>query len=290
METITRDKLLVAIRRSLLEWEGDDTQGAYMHLLSLAVKHLANEVPAIKKLLETLRPEDLRSHCRTPTSQLGQLLGLSGTEALWYLINMGYIVPTESLSAGTRFDLGFRVTALGREWAQGSEPSPEDQQGFLTALKSQVTSLDPVIEQYLQEAVAAYGRGLYFAAAVMLGAASEKAIYMLADALLNSLQDSAKKKKLQELVAQRKLFLMLETIVQYLDEAIKAKRIDYSVHEGALCHIGSLMEAIRVQRNEAVHPNASRVVPATVRASCSSFPTAYKKVDDLVQWLQVHSI
>jgi hypothetical protein len=65
------------------------------------------------------------------------------------------------------------ITKLGCEWAEGSDPSPEDQQGFFMALKGQVPQLDSDLEQYVQEAVMAYARGLFFASAVMIGAASE---------------------------------------------------------------------------------------------------------------------
>ena len=284
MHTITRDELVWSTRRVLLRWEEKDPSGKYGELLRLALGELAKENDEIRKVFETSNEDVVSALTRS-----GNAPEQAASEVKWYLLTMGYIVPTDSHIGGPNFSY-FRLTALGREWADGSEPSPEDQQGFLTALKCQVTNLDPVIEQYLAEAVAAYGRRLYFAAAVMLGAASEKSIYLLADALVNSLTDQRKSKKLAEFVNQRKLFSMIETIIQYLEDAIKRRLIDFSIHEGAVNHLGSLMEAIRVQRNEAVHPNASKVVPATVRASLSSFPTAYKKCDDLVRWLRSNRI
>ena len=86
-----------------------------------------------------------------------------------------------------------RITELGREWALNSDSSPEDQHGYLAALKLQVSTLDKVIEQYTEEAVAAFSRQMYFTAAVMIGAASEKLIYLLMDALAVSVTDPKEK-------------------------------------------------------------------------------------------------
>ena len=56
--------------------------------------------------------------------------------------------------------------------------------GYINFLKKHVPTLDDVIEQYILEALTAFNRDAYFAAAVMAGAASEKAIYLLAVSLL----------------------------------------------------------------------------------------------------------
>lgn len=45
-----------------------------------------------------------------------------------------------------------------------------------------------------------------------------------------------------------------------------------------------------MQRNEAVHPQAGQVTPVTVRLALSAFPTARRKVYDLIEWLQTNKI
>ena len=62
-------------------------------------------------------------------------------------------------------------------WIAGAEPVPENAGAYLEFLRSRVSPLDPVIEQYVLEAVTAFERQAHFASAVMLGAASEKALY-----------------------------------------------------------------------------------------------------------------
>lgn len=283
MKEFTRDDLLRCMRKVFLEYERDQ-HGAYPNLLGLAVRELANQEPEIRAML-TGPLHEVVSRLTLNGGALQQV----APEALWYLISMGYLVPREGHIGGPSFHF-LRVTALGREWARGSEPSPEDQQGFLAALKVQVPRLDPVIEQYMREAVAAYGRGLQFAAAVMLGAASEKAIYLLAKALHDWLSDGSKKTKLDKEIQRRSLFGMIAMLSQILAQEIADDRIPFQVHEGAIPHLNSLTEAIRVQRNDAVHPEAGgNLSPNTVRLSFVAFPAAYKKIDALVQWFKANT-
>jgi hypothetical protein len=108
---------------------------------------------------------------------LAQLL----TEAFCYLFHQGLIAPygEEPLRMHQ-----YCVTVRGLAWAKGSEPIPEDCESFMVALKSLMPNLDSVVEQYVREALIVFERQAYFAAAVMIGAAAEKAVYMLVDSLV----------------------------------------------------------------------------------------------------------
>ena len=59
-------------------------------------------------------------------------------------------------------------------------------------------SMDDVVEQYVTEALIAFERQAYFAAAVMLGAASEKALYILAEAMVDALKSQKAKQTLEQ--------------------------------------------------------------------------------------------
>jgi hypothetical protein len=83
----------------------------------------------------------------------------------------------------------FTITARGQEWANSVEPLPEDYNGYMNQFGA---STDPVVRQYISEALNIYICGAYFASAVMMGAASEKSIYLLATALVPTLKDHAK--------------------------------------------------------------------------------------------------
>jgi len=104
------------------------------------------------------------------------------TEGYGQLLARGYIVSLPHPPNSPDPDW-FCLTEAGQQWAAGAEPTPEDEQGYLLALDTLVPNLDHVIRQYVQEALITYDRGALFASAVMIGAASEKAGYLLMEAL-----------------------------------------------------------------------------------------------------------
>lgn len=115
----------------------------------------------------------------------------------------------------------------------GEEPLPEDVASFMKFLHQIVPALDPIIDQYILEALTAFVREAYFAAAVMLGAASEKALYLLADSVLVALKDTKKRAKLKTSLDRRRLLELFETVRDMIQEAAEAKTLPYSVSEGS---------------------------------------------------------
>ena len=177
------------------------------------------------------------------------------------------------------------ITARGREWAKGVEPLPEDYNGYM---KQFGATTDDVVRQYISEGLNTFIRGTYFASAVMVGAASEKAIYLLADSLLPTLKDAAKRATLQSRIKGRRfepLFAFLEEIVV---NGHKSKTIDYDVMGGTTRHLLSLFDHIKLQRNDAVHPMNFQVSSDSVRSSLNAFPLAWQKVEALRQWCNAH--
>ncbi len=217
---------------------------------------------------------------------LGRLL----VEAFHYLLHNGLItrVPDPPNFPGKYNLNAFLVTVKGQEWAQGGDLIPEDVAGFMKGLNTSVPNLDSVIEQYVQEALVTYERRAYFAAAVMIGAASEKAVYLLAEALECATQDQQEKKRLANAMQKRGLPDLFKAVSSTLQRA--KKLIPYPVQEGATEHMLSFFEAIRVQRNDAVHPAAANVTPDKVYLSIAAFPNACKKEHDLVDWLKANKI
>lgn len=207
-------------------------------------------------------------------------------EAFWCLVTLGFILPAPTGSSPPNFS-HLTITRLGREWAEGTEPSPEDQGGYLAALSSQVPILDPVIAMYVAEAVMAYSRRMFFASAVMIGAASEKTIYLLMEAVADSVKDATHKNTILKSIEARKLPTMYKCLQENLTRA--KRTMPWPIHEDADAHLTSLQAAIRVQRNDAVHPQAGKVTPSTVRLTLSAFPGVCKKAYDLIQWFKLNS-
>ena len=202
-------------------------------------------------------------------------------EVFFHLVHSGYILP-ESQSFPTAFDEHrYWKTPRGTAWAEGAEPLPEDLSGYMLHLSSIVPSPDPVIVQYIREGLGSFARGSFFSAAVMIGAASEKEIYLLAGSLVGALRNAPAQAQLKKQINNgRSLYQLLEAIRKHID-ACKHLRGDF---DGALAHLSSLFEAIRVQRNDAVHPNTGAVDEDSVRLSYQAFPHALAKAEKLRQW------
>jgi hypothetical protein len=209
-------------------------------------------------------------------------------EAFHYLLHTGLITRRPSRPNFPSQTNQFLVTQRGTDWAAGDEPIPEDAAQYIDVLDSLVPNLDSIIRQYVEESLIAYQRQAYFAAAVMVGAACEKAVYLLADSFLRSIQDANEKKKLTEAMRFRSISRLFDATQEIL--MAKSKTIPYDVTEGTEHHLLSFLDSVRVQRNEAVHPNAALVTPAKVHLSFAAFPHACQKIYELIGWLDANPI
>ncbi len=207
------------------------------------------------------------------------------SEAFFHLFHKGFIAPgAPDAHLNPPHLHTFNVTQRGRAWLQGKEPLPEDAERYMKFLHERVPAIDPVIEQYVIEALTAFEREAYFASAVMLGAASEKELYLLAEAVLFALKDPKKHSKLKGLLDRRKLLELFETVRDTIREAVAARLLPYADSEGSATHLMSLYEAIRVQRNDAVHPMNASVSEDSVRLLLQSFPYSLSKSEELRTW------
>ncbi len=278
MDEVSRDTVLEWIRKAFAQLK-DTKNVSYGLLQKQAALVFVNAHREFAENGENLERAAERYYQKEPQS-------FAFVEAFWYLVTSGFILPQPTGSQPPNF-AQLTITNIGREWAEGIEPSPEDQGGYLAALRSQVPLLDPVIAQYVAEALMAYSRRMLFASAVMIGAASEKTIYLLMEALAGSVQDATQKKMIRKSIESRGL----PTMHKYLHENLTRakKHMPWPIHEGADNHLLSLQDAIRVQRNDAVHPQVGKVTPSTVRLTLYAFPGACKKAYDLIQWFTANS-
>lgn len=211
------------------------------------------------------------------------------TEIIWDLIVERVLTPGDDMSdRGFPF---FRLTKFGQDYISQSAPHYYDPQGYMEFLRTIVQNLDPVIEQYIFESLNCYRQQLFFASAVMIGAAAEKAILLLLQAITDSMSDPNKKRKAAQLLEERRsLPDMFKTIRETLNPLTKAKTIPYSVHQGCTEHLLSLFEMIRVQRNDAIHPITGQVDRTKVLLSLQTLPTALESVNRLIDWFKSNSI
>ena len=124
------------------------------------------------------------------------------TEA-FYLRN-GFMIPEPPDNLpGNPSQISYFLTPRGLKWAPHTEPLPDDVKGYMNILLSLVPNLDPIIRQYIEEGLNSFDRQGYFAATVMVGAAAEKAVYLLADSVLVAFSDTMQRETLKKVMERR---------------------------------------------------------------------------------------
>jgi hypothetical protein len=117
---------------------------------------------------------------------------------------------------------------------------------------------DAVVLEYMTEALHTFTNRNYYATAVMVGAASEKTIYLLAGSLLPALASASKRMELTRRMNLRSLNQLLDYVEQVVVDGHVRRQgqsvIPYDVMGGTERHLVSLFDHIRLQRNDAVHP------------------------------------
>jgi len=104
-------------------------------------------------------------------------------EAWYTLVRRGLIMPSWNRPTGKDFTL----TSIGKSSMIEDDILilVDDAQEIVNELKEKISNLDSVIEQYLLESLRACQEGLYISSVICLGAASERAIHCLAEAVIN---------------------------------------------------------------------------------------------------------
>jgi len=211
---------------------------------------------------------------------------LAVTEAFYYLEQNRFILRPPPTNAPAFVSVGqFQITKRGQEWANSVEPVPEDYNGYM---KQFGPTSDAVVRQYISEALNTFMHRSYFATAVMIGAASEKSIYLLADSMVPALADLAKQTELTNRISARRLERLLKYVEDIVIDGHARRVIPFDVMGGTTRHLLSLFDHIRLQRNDAIHPMNFVVSADSVRFALSTFPLAFQKIEALQKWCDTH--
>jgi hypothetical protein len=183
-----------------------------------------------------------------------------------------------------------RLTKFGDSVVKEEQPTHYDPEGYSAILESFTPKIDPVIKQYVLEGLNCFRQRLIFAAAVMFGAAAEKAVLLLLESIGNAQNDPSKKQQIAKLLERGRLPQIFSEIRSSLEVLIKSDRIPYSTHEGSTEHLLSLYEMIRVQRNDAVHPAAGEVNKRKVFLTIQAMPAVLETTYRLIEWFSQNKI
>jgi hypothetical protein len=200
----TVERVLQLVRASFNEQMGDLSPKVFFQRL-WAKLEAVKDPGVVKPLPHQYHPGQSYLYDQAPYD-----LQSAANQGFFYLLNAGYVYPkpTGDYQNFSRSEW-YSWTERGLQWIKGAEPIPEEVTGYMKFLRGHVPILDDVIAQYMLEALEAFNREAYFAAAVMVGAASEKAVYLLAASLLNALRPSRRRATLDTALNKRQLFALL---------------------------------------------------------------------------------
>jgi hypothetical protein len=208
----------------------------------------------------------------------------SAIEAWLYIQRRGFAIPASPMFPRALDDLRLQLTKRGRLWVDGQEPIPELPAEYLTTLQKMVPNLDEVVREYVVEGLGSFEHERFRAASVMIGAASEKALYMLAEKMLDAIATPNWKGKFSTALKRRDLAELFDQMKRVLEQANNLPGRPFEVFDGGQDHLVSLIKAVQVQRNNAVHPMNEKISDETVRLSYLAFPYALQKIEQLRDW------
>jgi hypothetical protein len=181
------------------------------------------------------------------------------------------------------------LTSHGKEILLNSGPPVYDYEGFLSALKTRVPMCDPVIERYVSEALRAFQANLVYSCMVMLGCASEKAILILIESYISSIQPQANQDKLRSRTSKKEISAAFEEFKKSFD-ATRGKITLVSPVNDFDAHVDAIFNFIRMVRNSIVHPaNLPEITSALVYSNLQQFLYYLVTIYALVEYYRDNS-
>lgn len=149
----------------------------------------------------------------------------------------------------------YRLTDHGLAVVNGAGPQPYDPTGFMSDFRAQNPHADPVIVDFLDEGLRAFNHDCPKAAAVMIGAASEKALLLLHEAFGAAIADANKKAQFErDSDARWTISRKYGVLKDRLDRMVASRNLTGDLRETVESELPGLFNLVRRQRNAAGHP------------------------------------
>ncbi|HEY3295668.1 MAG TPA: hypothetical protein VGL38_09520 [bacterium] len=182
----------------------------------------------------------------------------------------------------------YTLTEYGEFVVGQGGPQPYDPDGFLRDFLTKNPNVDPVILDYVTEAVVAFNANCPKSTAVMVGAASEKAILVLYDTFLNAITLAAEKANFEKATN----WTILSHFAELHDRLLKmvaAKKLDKALAEIVKGELPGLFQLIRRHRNAAGHPELlGNISSDDVFLNLRVFPEYISRVYQLILYFQAN--
>lgn len=199
-------------------------------------------------------------------------------EIIWNLIVEGIL--TIGMNANNEAWPWLRVTDYGHKVIESETPVPHDPSGYLGRLKTQIPNIDSIIITYIQESLRTYSINCLLSSTITLGCASEKALLILIETYINSIQNEETKRKFLERTTGRPISRQFDELKKAL-EGIKGN-LPGDIVDGLDTVLLGVFEMIRNNRNDAGHPTGKIVEKDVLYANLQVFITYCNKIYQLI--------
>jgi len=208
------------------------------------------------------------------------------SEVIWGLIIQGILIPGfDDANQGWPF---LRLTEYGRQCIEADTLLPHDPDGYLREFRKTVPNADRVVVEYLTESLQCYIHGLYRAAAVMLGGASEQAVLLLIDSCGDSIGNAVDKQNFKSEVENAPTIFRKYALFEKRLSKTRS-HLPTPLKENLDSLLRGVFDLIRASRNDAGHPASGvSVGQDTVYSHLRLFVPYYERIYDLVDWFSTN--
>jgi hypothetical protein len=181
----------------------------------------------------------------------------------------------------------FHVTKRGLQVAAQPSRDPSDPDGYLEGLRT-TSPLDPVTESYIAEALHTYSAGCFKSAAVMVGAAAERLILNLRDAVAARITTLGKTPP--KLLMDWRIKTVRDELTNIFGQPAQQAAMSKDMRPRYEMYWPSLSESLRQSRNAAGHPvEIDPISPELAHGNLLVFPIFASVVAELTAWSQAHN-
>ncbi len=166
---------------------------------------------------------------------------------------------------------------------------PFEIESFPDALAQRIPNIDPVIITYLTESIACTRHDLLFAGAFLLGAASEKAVWLMIEAYGNAISDEKNRAGFKQRTGGKFISRAYDEFKNSF-KSCQTKPADAALQEWE-AKIESVFQFYRLSRNEVGHPQiAPHVEKGALIANMGQFVTYIETLYYLIKYFTNNAI
>jgi hypothetical protein len=203
-------------------------------------------------------------------------------EIIWLLVREGLVFLEPDFNNDKHLQ-NFRIhlTERGKRFIEESgQYQPDDPDGYIQLLEERCADLDPLVKDYLQEAVLSYRAQCYLAATVMLGCASEQVIVSLGDAFILVNENQINQRFTDSFRSQRTKFSA--KLAGLRDQLLPRKHELPAQVQGKFEQaLQTMAEFIRLTRNEAGHPTGVAMSEDQVRINLTTAGFYFELIEEM---------